>query len=158
MTKCPACETESKPGTKFCPKCGSDLSLVPPVYDDPNSDAKSMALLFYGLAGMMGFFAFGFLIPGLLVGMGFLLVSLALVIVAIIFFLIGKAIKKKERARIEHLRNEWIMHGKCEYCGMQNAPGNQKCTSCGARSRTEFNSSSQHFDTRTTGSQRKRLK
>ncbi|MGD0816777.1 MAG: zinc-ribbon domain-containing protein [Methanomassiliicoccales archaeon] len=132
MTKCPACETESKPGTRFCPKCGSDLSLVPPIYDDPDSDAKSKAMLFYALAGMMGFFAFGFLLPGLLAESGFLFVSLALIIVAIIFFLIGRGIVKKERSRIEHLRKEWAVHGRCEYCGMQNAPGNQKCVSCGA--------------------------
>jgi hypothetical protein len=48
---------------------------------------------------MMGFFAFGFLLPGLLAEPGFLLVSLALVIVAIVanaFFLIGTTIAKKE--------------------------------------------------------------
>ena len=132
MTKCPSCETESKPGTKFCPKCGSDLSLVPPIYDDPDSNAKAMSMLFYGLAGMMGFFAFGFLLPGLLAESGFLLVSLALVVVALMFALIGRRIAKKERVRIERLRKEWVLHGKCSYCGMQNAPGNQRCTSCGA--------------------------
>jgi len=89
-------------------------------------------MLFYALAGMMGFFAFGFLLPGLLAESGFLFVSLALIIVAIIFFLIGRGIVKKERSRIEHLRKEWAVHGRCEYCGMQNAPGNQKCVSCGA--------------------------
>ena len=132
MTKCPSCETESKPGTKFCPKCGSDLSLVPPIYDDPDSNAKAMSMLFYGLAGMMGFFAFGFLLPGLLAESGFLLVSLALVVVALMFALIGLRIARKERTRIERLRIEWVLHGKCSYCGMQNPPGNQKCASCGA--------------------------
>ena len=117
MTKCPVCETESKPGTKLCPNCGSDLSGVPPIYDDPNSNAKAMAMLFYGLAGMMGFFAFA---------------GVALVIVALIFFLIGRGVARKERKRIEHLRNEWVVNGKCDYCGMQNAPGNRKCSSCGA--------------------------
>ncbi len=58
MTKCPACGTESKPGTRSWPNCGSDLSRVPQIYDDPNSNAKAIALLFYGLAGMMVFFAF----------------------------------------------------------------------------------------------------
>jgi hypothetical protein len=132
MTKCPACETESKPGTMSCPKCGSDLTNVPQIFDDPDSDAKTKAMLFYGLAGMMAFFAFGFLIPGLIVGLGFLLVTFALVIVALIFFLIGRGIVKKERSRIEHLRNEWVEHGKCDYCGMQNAPLDRKCSSCGA--------------------------
>jgi hypothetical protein len=132
MTKCPICETESKPGIRLCPKCGSDLSGVPPIFDDPDSNAKAMSMLFYGLAGMMAFFAFGFLIPGLIVGMGFLWVTLALLAVAVFFFLIGRGIAKKERSHIEHLREEWVEHGKCEYCGMQNRPGNQKCASCGA--------------------------
>jgi hypothetical protein len=132
MTQCPNCEAESIPGTKLCPKCGSDLSGAPPIYDDPNSDAKSMAILFYGLAGMMGFFAFGFLLPGLLAESGFLLVSLVLVVLAIIFVLVGRTITRKERSRIEHLRKEWVVNGKCEYCGTQNIPGNQKCVSCGA--------------------------
>ena len=132
MTKCPACETESKPGTKVCPRCGSDLSLVPPIFDDPNSNAKATAMLFYGLAGMMGFFAFGFLLPGFLAESSFLLVSLALVIVALIFVFIGLRTSRKERTRIERLRREWMVHGKCSYCGMQNPPGNQKCASCGA--------------------------
>jgi hypothetical protein len=132
MTKCPACESESKPGTKVCPNCSTDLSGVPQIYDDPNSNAKAMALLFYGLAGMMGFFAFGFLLPGLLAESGFLLVSFALVLVALVFFIIGKGISRKERKRIEHLRNEWVIHGKCDYCGTQNSPGKQKCGSCGA--------------------------
>jgi hypothetical protein len=132
MTKCPACETESKPGTGFCPNCGTDLSGVPPIYDDPNSEAKAKAVLFYGLAGMMGFFAFGFLLPGLLAEPGFLIVSLVLVLVATMFFLVGRTITRKERSRIEHLRKEWVVHGKCEYCGMQNSPSNRKCVSCGA--------------------------
>ncbi|HEY3419504.1 MAG TPA: hypothetical protein VGK23_03045 [Methanomassiliicoccales archaeon] len=132
MTKCPACETESKPGTRLCPNCGSDLSGVPQIYDDPNSNAKAMALLFYGLAGMMGFFAFGFLLPGLLASSGFLWVTLALVLVAIVFALIGKGISGKERRRIEQLRRNWVEHGKCDYCGMHNAPTTQKCISCGA--------------------------
>lgn len=132
MTKCPACETESKPGTRTCPNCGSDLSRVPQIYDDPNSNAKAMALLFYGLAGMMGFFAFGFMLPGLLAESGFLFVSLALVIVALIFVLIGRGIAKKERRRIEHLRDQWVDLGKCDYCGTQNTPSNMKCASCGA--------------------------
>ena len=42
MIKCPACETESGPGTRFCPNCGPDLSGVPPIFEDPNSDAKAM--------------------------------------------------------------------------------------------------------------------
>ena len=89
-------------------------------------------MLFYGLAGMMGFFAFGFLLPGLLAEPGFLVVSLVLVIVALIFFLVGKSIVRQERARIERLRREWLVHGKCAYCGTQNAPGDGKCVSCGA--------------------------
>ena len=132
MTKCPVCETESKPGTRTCPNCGSDLSGVPPIYDDPDSNAKAMAMLFYGLAGMMAFFAFGFMIPGLLAESGFLIVSFALVLVALIFVIIGRGISKKERRRIEHLRNEWLLHGKCSFCGMQNAPGNQRYAACGA--------------------------
>ena len=132
MTKCPACGTESKPMTKVCPDCGTDLSGVPQIYDDPNSNAKAMSLLFYGLAGMMAFFAFGFMLPGLLAESGFLIVSLVLVIVAVVFVMIGRGITRKERRRIEHLRKEWVVHGKCEYCGMQNSPGNQKCLSCGA--------------------------
>ena len=42
MINCPACETESGPGTRFCPNCGPDLSGVPPIFEDPNSDAKAM--------------------------------------------------------------------------------------------------------------------
>ena len=132
MTKCPVCETESKPGIKLCPNCGSDLSGVPPIYDDPNSNAKAMSMLFYGLAGMMAFFAFGFLLPGLLAESGFLIVSFILVLVALVFVFIGRSISRKERKRIEHLRSEWVVHGKCEYCGTQNSPGIQKCASCGA--------------------------
>ena len=63
--------------------CAADLRR-------PDSDAKGKAMLFYGLAGMMGFFAFGFLLPGLLAEPGFLVVSLVLVIVALTFFLVGK--------------------------------------------------------------------
>ena len=132
MTKCPVCENESKPGTMLCPNCGSDLTGVPPIYDDPNSNAKAMAMLFYGLAGMMGFFAFGFLLPGLLAEPGFLIVSFALVLVALVFVVIGRMTTRKERKRIEHLRTEWVVRGKCEYCGTQNSPGNRKCGSCGA--------------------------
>ena len=132
MTQCPACGTESKPMTKVCPNCGTDLSGVPQIYDDPNSNAKAMSMLFYGLAGMMGFFAFGFLLPGLLAESGFLLVSLALVVVALIFVFIGLRIARKERTRIERLRKDWVWQGKCSYCGTQNAPGNKKCASCGA--------------------------
>jgi uncharacterized OB-fold protein len=132
MTKCPVCETESKPGTLLCPSCGSDLSGVPPIYDDPNSNAKAMSMLFYGLAGMMVFFAFGFMLPGLLAESAFLIVSFALVLVALIFVIIGRSITRKERRRFEHLRKEWVVHGKCEYCGTQNPPGNQRCGSCGA--------------------------
>jgi hypothetical protein len=91
-----------------------------------------MAMMFYGLAGMMGFFAFGFLLPGLLAESGFLIVSFTLVLVALIFVIIGRLITRKERKRIEHLRTAWTAHGKCEYCGTQNSPGNQKCGSCGA--------------------------
>jgi hypothetical protein len=131
MTRCPACERESKPGTISCSNCGSDLSGVPPIYDDPNSNAKAMAMLFYGLAGMMGFFAFGFLLPGLLAEPGFLFVSLALVLVAAVFLLIGRGLTTKERKRIDHLRQNWVVQGKCEYCGTQNSPANQKCGSCG---------------------------
>ena len=132
MTKCPACENESRPGTRACPKCRTDLTRVPQIYDDPDSDAKSKAMLCYGLAGMMGFFAFGFLLPGLLAEPGFLLVSLALAVVALILFLIGRQIKRNERSHIERLRTEWLVHGKCAYCGTQNAPGDGKCVSCGA--------------------------
>jgi hypothetical protein len=132
MTKCPVCETESKPGTKLCPNCGSDLSGVPPIYDDPNSNSKAMAILFYALAGMMGFFGFFFLLVGFLAGTGFLIAGLAVVLVGLVFFLIGRGISRKEKRRIEHLRNEWVVHGKCEYCGTQNSPGIQKCGSCGA--------------------------
>jgi hypothetical protein len=132
MTKCPACENESKPGTRFCPTCGSDLSDVPPIYDDPNSNAKAMAIMFYALAGMMGFFAFFFLLIGFLAGTGFLIAGVALVIVSFVFFLIGRRVAGEERKRIEHLRNEWVVKGKCNYCGTQNVPGNRKCLSCGA--------------------------
>ena len=132
MTKCPACETESKPGTSNCPNCGSDLSGVPQIYDDPNSNAKAMAMLFYALAGMMGFFAFFFLLIWFLAGTGFLIAGVALVIVSFVFFLIGRGIAGKERKRIEHLRNKWVLNGKCDYCGIQNAPGNRRCLSCGA--------------------------
>ena len=132
MTKCPACETESKPGTSNCPNCGSDLSSVPQIYDDPNSNVKTMAMLFYGLAGMMAFFAFGFMHPGLMAESGFLLVSFALVLVALVFVIIGRGISKKERNRIERLRNDWVEQGKCDYCGIQNAPTTQRCVSCGA--------------------------
>jgi hypothetical protein len=132
MTQCPVCEAESKPGTKLCPNCGTDLSGVPPIYDDPNSNAKAMSMLFYGLAGMMAFFAIGFALPGFLAEPGFLIVSFILVLVALVFVVIGRGISRKERRRIEHLRREWVVHGKCEYCGTQNSPGKQKCASCGA--------------------------
>lgn len=92
--------------------------------------AELRSLLSDGLAGMFLFFGFGFLLPGILAEPGFLWVSLALFLVAVLLLVYRAIVVKRSKREIEELKAE--LHVRCKYCNGVNDKEAHKCAFCGA--------------------------
>ncbi|WP_019177204.1 zinc-ribbon domain-containing protein [Methanomassiliicoccus luminyensis] len=130
--QCPSCQATVPATSKFCPACGTLVNAQAPP--DPvaavkeSADTRSMLCAMFG--GMLLFFSFGFLLPGVLAEPGFLIVSGILALAGTILILMWYAIRKRSRVKIEELKIS--MRVQCEYCNGSNPKEAHKCAFCGA--------------------------
>ena len=130
--QCPSCRATVPSTSKFCPACGKLVNAQAPP--DPITEARESADNYSTLCAMFGgmllFFSFGFLLPGVLAKPGFLIVSGILATVGTVLILMWYVIRKRSKVKIEQLKIE--LRVQCEYCNGTNPKDAHKCTFCGA--------------------------
>lgn len=130
--QCPSCQATVPTSSKFCPACGVlvNANAPPDSIVQAKEEASTRSTVCAMLGGMLLFFSFGFLLPGVLAEPGFLIVSGILASVGAVLILIGYAIKKRSHVKIELLKVS--MRVQCEYCDGTNPKEAHKCSFCGA--------------------------
>lgn len=129
--KCPSCSSDIPDESRFCLKCGKDVSAPPAVASapPPQDDGSEMfAMMCMAFAFMMFFFS---LAPFF---MGIWVAGVAMLAVGVVLMLAGyRMIRVSKR---EHLamaeRKATRIKLKCRYCGTLNDEDSEKCSSCGA--------------------------
>jgi hypothetical protein len=129
--KCPNCGADIPEVSRFCLSCGKD---VPPpkeatVEKDDGSDFPVGAIMLYGLAFMMMFFA---IMPMV---MGFMEGAIAMMAVGAVMVLAGVYIQRMYKKPVvvkQEPKPEKVIKIKCRYCGKLHDPDDERCDSCGA--------------------------
>jgi len=128
MLKCPACSSDIPDESRFCLKCGKDLSPPAPaaVPQQEDDDTSMFAMMCMAFAFMMFFFS---LAPFF---MGIWIAGIAMLGVGVVLMLAGYRmirVSKRERIAMAERRNIRV---KCRYCGSLNGEDAERCHSCGA--------------------------
>ncbi len=122
--KCPACGSGIPENSRFCLKCGKDLS---PRTQLPKDDGPELfAMMCMGIAFMMFFFS---LAPFL---MGIWIAGLAMIAVGIVLMFAGyRMIRASRRDQVTIIQQSTVRI-RCRYCGTLNEERAERCSSCGA--------------------------
>jgi hypothetical protein len=115
-------------GSLFCSACGTGVARSEPPLTSDESNVETFYILMLGLAGMLIFFAFGFLLAGLVAEPAFLTVAAILTLVGAIMIAVGLWSRKKLKRAIKDRK----ANDRCEYCGGDNATEDNRCRFCGA--------------------------
>ncbi len=122
--KCPACGSGIPEDSRFCLKCGKDLS---PRAQLPKDEGPELfALMCMGIAFMMFFFS---LVPFL---MGIWIAGLAMITVGIVLMFAGYRMIRASRRDEVTIIQQRTVRIRCRYCGTLNEERAERCSSCGA--------------------------
>jgi hypothetical protein len=115
-----AVSPQGQPGhVHECPDCQPEPEPVAPF-------------LLLGLGGMLIFFSLAFWIVAFVAEPGMLFLALGMTIIGLVMMAFGWRILVKRKQERKSRHESAFVKAKCEYCGGQNQPGENKCQFCGA--------------------------
>jgi ribosomal protein L40E len=126
--KCRFCAADIPDESRFCLKCGKDVSLLPSQTPglDQDEDSSMFAMMCMAFAFMMFFFSLAPFFLGVWVaGVGMLAVGVVLMLAGY------RMIRVSKKDRLERMERQAIKI-KCRYCGSLNEQAATRCKSCGA--------------------------
>ena len=123
--RCSACGSDIPDESRFCFKCGKDLT--PRANQLPDDDGSEVfALMSMGIAFMMFFFS---LVPFFL---GIWYAGLAMIGAGIVLMFAGyRMIRASRRDQVTVIQHRAV-RVRCRYCGTLNEERAERCVSCGA--------------------------
>ena len=114
--------------SRYCLSCGKEIPppkmAAAPQQQDP--DPTGYAMMCFGLAFMMFFFALVPMFLGLWLGV------IIMTAVGVLLVLVGYSIIRSGKKQVERIQEKAAIKLKCHYCGSLNEQSAIRCEACGA--------------------------
>ena len=127
--KCPSCGSDIPDESRFCLKCGKEVSAPRPAKQEPppvDDSSEMFAMMCMAFAFMLFFFS---LAPFF---MGIWVAGVAMLAIGVVLMLAGyRMIRVAKRDHMAMLERKAVRI-RCRYCGSLNEEDDERCASCGA--------------------------